>query len=424
MSFFFRSEKFFVRYLAVAITVLALSLLPGIGLSSTNSKIVRPRVYFQDDVEKTLKKYLGISYKIGGYGMKGMDCSGFVKHAFNKIFEIDLPRSSAQQVSYARLEKVTKSQLNTGDLLFFSAAVKSKRISHVGIYLEDGNFIHSQGKKGVIISRMDTSYWKARLRSIRRLSGVEIRPDKTDPSLASSRWNLALSEWSDISMTLASFKELRGPLEESGDVNDYRWAASSRDLWMPALQSFRMDYTYELDSEPIAFAITAFRDEIPYNTPWHLQTQAPILGITKAEAEGKTYYRQGLRLGGTLVTDEGIYLRPSVGFLEYKGLNDRDGLARRSFELGLELSSQDNGWSILADLLYSDRKNLSEELFERNDIGISVDMSLTLRHQLNERVGIAVTGQRSLNDLTELEEASGVPGHVQKSLFFKFDYRY
>jgi len=241
LSFFFRSEKFFIRYLAVAITVLALSLLPGIGLSSTNSKIVRPRVYFQDDVEKTLRKYLGISYKIGGYGMKGMDCSGFVKHAFNKIFEIDLPRSSAQQVSYARLEKVTKSQLNTGDLLFFSAAVKSKRISHVGIYLEDGNFIHSQGKKGVIISRMDTSYWKARLRSIRRLSGVEIRPDKTDPSLASSRWNLALSEWSDISMTLASFKELRGPLEESGDVNDYRWAASSRDLWMPALQSFRME---------------------------------------------------------------------------------------------------------------------------------------------------------------------------------------
>ncbi len=424
MIIFSRSEKRFIRYLALTVAVITILLHPRIGLSAARSKIDRPLVYSQHDVEKVLKNYIGIPYKLGGEGIRGFDCSGFVRHAFNKIFDVDLPRSSTEQHASASLKKVSKGACNTGDLLFFSSSVKSKRISHVGIYLADGNFIHSQGKKGVIISSMDTSYWKQRLRSSKRLPGIEVVPEKAESSFASSKWNLALSEWSNVSMTLSSFKELKGPIEESGNTDDYTWATSSKDLWMPALQSFRMDYSYELDNQPIGFAITAFRDEIPYNIPWQVHSQAPILGINQADADGKTYYRQGLRLGGTLVTDEGISLRPSVGFREYKGLTETENFAKRSFELGLELTSQDNEWAILADLLYSDRKGLSEELFDRSYSGISVDMSLTLRRQLTEQLGIAITGQRSLNDLAELEESSGVPGQVQRSFFFKFDYRY
>ena len=111
--------------------------------------------------------YLGNRYKYGGNNpSNGIDCSGFVKYVFNKV-GVDLPRTAQQQASVGAI--VRKSELKLGDLVFFNTLGRS--LSHVGIYLGNGDFVHASGvKRGIQIDTLSTGYFAARFeggRSIR-----------------------------------------------------------------------------------------------------------------------------------------------------------------------------------------------------------------------------------------------------------------
>jgi cell wall-associated NlpC family hydrolase len=108
---------------------------------------------------------LGTRYRSGGDSPStGFDCSGFTTWVFNK-YGINLPRSSREQFQVG--QQVAKTNLKKGDLVFFG----SKRgISHVGIYLENGKFIHSASNgKDVQVSSLDEDYWRARYAGGRRV---------------------------------------------------------------------------------------------------------------------------------------------------------------------------------------------------------------------------------------------------------------
>lgn len=109
-----------------------------------------------------------IRYKRGGREpATGFDCSGFVRYVFRQGIGADLPNTSAAQ--FGAGQKIARSDLRSGDLVFFRTA--GKRISHVGIYVGDGEFIHapSTGKR-VSVSRLAEPYWS------RRFAGAK-RPD-------------------------------------------------------------------------------------------------------------------------------------------------------------------------------------------------------------------------------------------------------
>lgn len=112
---------------------------------------------------------LGVRYKYGGSTPKGMDCSGFVKYVFGELAGIELKRRSADQA--AQGSKVDKEELREGDLVFFKTNGKS--ISHVGIYLGDGQFAHASSKKGITITPMNDSYYSKRYVTARRLLSDE-----------------------------------------------------------------------------------------------------------------------------------------------------------------------------------------------------------------------------------------------------------
>lgn len=98
------------------------------------------------------EKFIGVPYSSGGNSPKGFDCSGFTQYVYGN-FGGYLPHSSASQYGYG--VPVEKSELQPGDLVFFS---KSSRISHVGIYVGSGKFIHSpQPGESVEISSFSSS---------------------------------------------------------------------------------------------------------------------------------------------------------------------------------------------------------------------------------------------------------------------------
>ncbi len=102
---------------------------------------------------------LGIRYRWGGSTPeKGFDCSGLVKYAFNDIDEVDLPRTS-NAMSRADGKKVSRDELEPGDLLFFN--IRSRRVNHVAIYLGNDRFIHAPRRgKTVTIDTLNKPYWK------------------------------------------------------------------------------------------------------------------------------------------------------------------------------------------------------------------------------------------------------------------------
>jgi cell wall-associated NlpC family hydrolase len=99
-----------------------------------------------DNIEKTAKSFLGIPYLWGGTSPKGFDCSGFTKTVF-KLNGIGLQRDADQQGMAGENVPLEKdmSMLKKGDLLFFGGKATPRmpeRITHVGIYLGQKEFIH------------------------------------------------------------------------------------------------------------------------------------------------------------------------------------------------------------------------------------------------------------------------------------------
>lgn len=105
--------------------------------------------------------WLGVPYRYGGISRRGLDCSGFTYLIFQKVYNKILPRSTAD-LANMKMHHVSKGSLRTGDLVFFATTKSKKKISHVGIYLKNGQFIHASTSRGVIVSHLDEDYYKKR----------------------------------------------------------------------------------------------------------------------------------------------------------------------------------------------------------------------------------------------------------------------
>jgi cell wall-associated NlpC family hydrolase len=126
-------------------------------LDLSNPSWVKQMLYAQ------YEQWKAVRYKSGGMSKDGVDCSGFVSLTYDSQLGIKLPRSTDEQVNVGIT--IMPQDLAPGDLVFFKTG---KVTRHVGIYLEDGKFLHASTEKGVMISRMDEAYWaKAYWKAVR-----------------------------------------------------------------------------------------------------------------------------------------------------------------------------------------------------------------------------------------------------------------
>lgn len=133
----------------------------------------------------SMKSYMGVRYRLGGESRSGMDCSGFTLKVYAAA-GITLPRTAAQQFETGR--NVKKKELQFGDLLFFNTKRLANTscacllgmvrptgdfplfygVTHTGIYVGDGRFIHASPSSGVSYARLEDDYWRPRFLGARR----------------------------------------------------------------------------------------------------------------------------------------------------------------------------------------------------------------------------------------------------------------
>ena len=143
----------------------------------------RTRKLTPENIEKTAELFIGVPYLWGGTSPKGMDCSGYAKTVY-RLNGLELTRDADQQAMMG--EPVDPGpefeNLKKGDLLFFgrkASADRPERITHVGIYLQKREFIHTPGGAGVRFNSFDPSapdYSESLLKRFvraRRLIGVK-----------------------------------------------------------------------------------------------------------------------------------------------------------------------------------------------------------------------------------------------------------
>lgn len=119
----------------------------------------------KDDLLRFYKRWKGTPYLWGGIDKFGIDCSAFVQRYFQEVYEINIPRTTTEQMEKGNNFGYANREI--GDLIFFRT---SDTTFHVGIYYENDNFFHASSSRGVTMSNLNEEFWQKTYLKIRRMN--------------------------------------------------------------------------------------------------------------------------------------------------------------------------------------------------------------------------------------------------------------
>jgi cell wall-associated NlpC family hydrolase len=118
-----------------------------------------------DKMNKIIARYMDTPYQRGGSGSLGLDCSGFVYVVYRDYDGTRLPLTV--QTLYRLEDRVNQSDLTYGDLVFFRT--EPRKVSHVGIYIGGGKFVHASESRGVALDSIDSEAFSSIYAGARRI---------------------------------------------------------------------------------------------------------------------------------------------------------------------------------------------------------------------------------------------------------------
>ncbi len=110
--------------------------------------------------------WVGTPYRRGGQDSHGIDCSGLARTVLAE-FGVGLPRTTSAQRQMGRA--VAREEMAPGDLLFFRLG--SGHVNHVGVALDTDRFLHASSTRGVVVDRLNDTFFGRRFVEARRVSG-------------------------------------------------------------------------------------------------------------------------------------------------------------------------------------------------------------------------------------------------------------
>lgn len=135
----------------VVLTVLLASIFAGCAASRVSQNPV------QSKLQESYNQWKGTPYRIGGMTQSGVDCSAFVLIVMRDQFGVRLPRTTEEQLRFG--QRVRMNRMRVGDLVFFRTSGKTL---HVGIMVDNVQFMHASTSQGVMVSSLNEVYWRRR----------------------------------------------------------------------------------------------------------------------------------------------------------------------------------------------------------------------------------------------------------------------
>lgn len=162
----------------VALLLLAALLTGCAGRTPAPQAIVQvPAASFHSGAEDVLFRALGLvgtPYRYGGNTPAGgFDCSGLIGYVYRDAAGVLLPRSTRELISM-RAPAVGRNALQSGDLVFFATS-GGGQVSHAGIYVGDGRFVHAPSSGGTVrLDSLSNSYWQRTYLEAKRVFSPEL----------------------------------------------------------------------------------------------------------------------------------------------------------------------------------------------------------------------------------------------------------
>lgn len=345
-------------------------------------------------LQEEMRAYLGIPYRLGGVCTTGMDCSGFSKHVYSKIFGVELPHKAAQQFKLPFLENIAKDELKTGDLIFFA---RKKSIDHVGIYLADGKFLHASRKKGKItISSLDTPYFTRNFVGARRLADLD-NPLDNDRVQTEGNLEYALDERSRIRFHFAGLAQT--------DYNDSEWGWNDRGFhsFLDLLgdgydQPFSLEVEYRRALLDHAWNVTlsalwenAFLDG-PTGSPY---ARFNPLRPTFLNTDSYLVSRSGLRIESEIDLFTWLRITPSLTYFDYAEEENSEAFPS-VFGLEARMFSPAAKYDLSMALHYGDSQTHFLSIVEAQEPARSLGMAFALRYHMTDLMRLSVMGRHCL----------------------------
>lgn len=355
-------------------------------------------------LESELERYLGIRYKLGGTNEKGLDCSGFSHLVYKSIFGVEIPHNAASQFfDHSRLARVDD-ELKTGDLLFFGSTPTKNRISHVGIYLSDGKFIHAARRKGIMISSLEEDHWRKRVVSAKRYAGQETGYD---------------SGPDDVFAELAE-KEMEANLGYPGEMDFYR-----RDDIYGGRRHLEYDYAQSFLGDAWNIHFTPFSENVPRNGLDLSASPASLDEYSGQQNQGGPAFSYGIKVSSDIKPFDWMSITPSYTSYEYVGRMINMAMPTRTLEFDISFGSlAGSGWSLLTELQYATldgpSTNPAEFYDERND----VDMSLTYSRKLSDQLQFSLIGRQSSQSFKNQADEPRAGSLVDQRFLFTLNFTY
>jgi len=349
----------------------------------------------EEQFENEAKEFVGIPYRKGGISERGMDCSGFARKIYSRLFGIELPHNSIQQYRFSSLQQIDDEELQPGDLIFF-ANKKKKRINHVGVYLSDGQFIHASSSKGIMVSNLDDRYWKARF--------------------VSSKRHLALNAYSDAE-EIRFERSLETPVYQKGMIKGYardefRSHASAfspsnvdtfdfdtcdvRELESAHLRFYEMGYSHSLFNS-LNLNFSAIHEKFDASTAWPgFDSYSNTISYRFNKFSSDTAVRQGLKLAGDIRPSNWLSITPSITYFDYSTENRQLlDVPKRTLGVNTLLSPIHQSWSLSMSLQYSDQEDLMSFTTSDNMLN-SLDMAVRLGVNLTDNLQFSIMGKHDV----------------------------
>lgn len=136
----------------------------SVAASSRSANLSKSEKAIVEALDIAYKDWKGVPYVLGGSGYNGVDCSSFMQIVFEDYFQIKLPRNTREQMKIG--SSVRRNRIQLGDMVFFKTGRDSY---HVGVMVNDQQFLHASTSSGVMISGLEEAYWSDRYLTTRRI---------------------------------------------------------------------------------------------------------------------------------------------------------------------------------------------------------------------------------------------------------------